>query len=170
MAYAAYESCHDGKDVSFKERDLTRGILGQFNPRADPVAVADTLDELRLKARAHLGEFPDVLLYLVDSENLVHERVLNKKHHEAVQRAGQRAAISIGLLVLCFTCLVGTPGGLERWGPGCFIGISVLYIGIVKAGLFNEAEGAVVCEILLIILLILTTTLAQSWAALHGSP
>jgi hypothetical protein len=162
MPYAAYESSHDGRDFSFDGRDQAGGILGKLSPRVPPVVLAETLDELRLKARAHLGEFPDAFLYLVDSENSVYEIMINKKHHEAIEKAWRYVGISIALLIFCLTCLFcSARGDLAVWGILCFGGISILYFGVVKLGFFNEIEGAVVCEIILILVLILVPAITR---------
>ncbi len=77
MAYAAYKKQRRGAEFSFEKRSEARGILGTFAATTDPIATAETLDELRRKARAYLGDHPDAMLYVVDSESLVHEIMIN---------------------------------------------------------------------------------------------
>lgn len=203
MAYAAYESNRDGTDFSFRERDEGRGILGKLTTDREPVAVAETLDDLRaclrslfgvawascprvagpsrpciftgktlfglvggtplplskqalrLEARAYLGENPEVMLYLTDSEDLVHEILINKKHHAAVNGLARRSRILTALLVLCTTSLLGSAAGFGGWSLVAFAAATTIYLAIIKIGIFNEIEGAAVCEILLILTIVL---------------
>jgi hypothetical protein len=75
MAFAAY----DGREkmIPWRGRDKD-GILGIFEPGdGQPVATADTLDQLEREAWAYLGREPSASLILIDAENRIHERLIN---------------------------------------------------------------------------------------------
>lgn len=157
MPFAAYQARPDGTDFSFEGRDEATGILGVFRPgEAPPVVTAPTLTVLEREARAHLGREPDALLYLTDEQGRVLRIMINEKHHAATERAERRTAVCVALLVFSVTCLVeaslGSPGA---WALVGFVGAAALYALILRAGLFNAIEAAVVCEILLILALLL---------------
>jgi hypothetical protein len=65
-------------------------------------------------------------------------------------------------LVFSVTCLIGASlGSLGAWALLGFVGAAALYALILRAGLFNEIEGAVVCETLLILALLLIPALQR---------
>ncbi|MEX0938716.1 MAG: hypothetical protein WDZ59_12720 [Pirellulales bacterium] len=163
MTFSAYQARHNEMHFSIEGRDDASGILGIFNPNeAKPVLTADTLEELEQEARAHLGKEPDAFLYLTDGGRRVHRIMINEKHHAAIGRANRRTAVSVAILVFSFTCLIGASlaplGTLALLG---FVGTASLYFLILRWDLYNEIEGAVVCEILLIIVLLLTPLLQR---------
>jgi hypothetical protein len=156
MGFAAYESDRIDADVSYGERKEARGLMGKLKPKSSPIAVAENVEELRQKARAHLGEFPDALLYLVDGDMFVLEILTNEKHHEIVRQAVRWQGALAGILLFCLTSflvgavLVGNPAGcLIR-----FAIVTMLYVGILSIKIVNEIAAAVVCEMVLIALLI----------------
>ena len=163
MAFAAYQARHDGTDFVFDGRDDAAGILGTFRPgEAPPVVTAETLEELEQKVRAHLGEEPAAFLYLADGNGHVYRIMINKKYHAAIGSAERRTAISVALLVFSVTCLItASLTSLGAWTLVCFAGAVGLYVLILRVGLFNEIEGAVICEILLILALLLVPALEK---------
>jgi hypothetical protein len=162
MAFAAYQSRHDGTDFSFEGRDEAAGILGQYKPGdAAPVLTAQTLEGLKQEARAYLGKEPGASLYLTDAENRVHGIMINEKHHVALERAERHLVISVALLIFCATCLVAASAGVAgKWALLGFVSTTALYALILRMRLFNVIEGAACCEILLILTMF-------SLAALH---
>jgi hypothetical protein len=152
---------------SFEGRDESAGILGRLTPGAAvPVAVADTLEQLQREARAYLGDEPAAFLYLVDADGGVRAIVINRKYHEATEKAERRTAIATALLVLCVTSLLGaTLGSLGGWALLGFVTAAGLYALILLAGLFNEIEGAVVCEMLLILALLMVSAVQRGRSA-----
>ncbi len=89
--------------------------------------------------------------------------MINKEYHAAIDRRERYVAMSLTIMAFCVTCLVGTAvGGVGVWGLAYFGGVSILYFGTVRVGFYNELEGAVVCEILLILSLILFPLLGRS--------
>ena len=159
MQFAAYQWQNAGTDFSFAGRDETVGVLGTHIPGSTPpVLTAETLEEIKLRARAHLGEEPDACLYITDSGGRVHEILTNRKYHDAKARAERRTAIAVALLVFCATCLVATAlGFVGGWALIGFVGSAVCYATMLRAGLFNEIEGAFVCEIFLVLGLVLVS-------------
>lgn len=162
MTFAAYQARPEGTDFSFEGRDEAAGVLGthQLNDTR-PVATADTLEELERDARAYLGVEPDAVLYLTDGEGRVRRIMTNEKHHTAIERAGRRTAIALGLLVFSVTCLLAAVA-LGAWAVVAFVGAAGLYAVALRAGLFNELEGAVVCEIILILALVMISLWQRS--------
>lgn len=161
MAFAAYQARHDGTDFVFEGRDDAAGILGTFRPGdAPPVVIAETLEELEQKVQAHLGEEPAAFLYLTDGNGHVYRIMINGKYHAAIESANRRTVISVTLLVFSVTCLLAasatSPGA---WTLVCFAGAVGLFALILRVGLFNEVECAIVCEILLILALMLAPTI-----------
>ena len=66
----------------------------------------------------------------------------------------QPATISFSILTFSVTALVGaTIGSLGIWAALILVGAVTLYALFLKWGLFNEIEGAIVCEILLILVI-----------------
>jgi hypothetical protein len=163
MTFAAYQSRHDGTDFSYEGRDESAGILGIFRPNnAAPVVTAHTLEELERKANAHLGKEPDAFLYLTDVDGHVYRIMINAKYHATVERANRRTAISVVLVIFSTTCLIGASlGSLGALALLGFVGVTVLYALILRAELFNEIEGAVACELLLILALLLIPLLQR---------
>ncbi len=124
--------------------------------------MADTLEELRRETRAYLGKEPNAFLYLTDADNRVYEIVSNEKHQAALEIARRHTTISVALLTLCLTCLLGASGGsLGGWAVVCFFSVGTLYALILRARLFNEVEGFIVCEILLILALMVIPVLVR---------
>src|SRR4051812_34863180 len=106
LKYAAYQGGNDGKDFSFTGRDESAGIFGTYiNRGTSPIAIADTLEELRYRGLAHLGKEPSMTLYLTDADGRVYGWLLNKKYHESLDRVRNRFAIAIVLLIFCITGL-----------------------------------------------------------------
>lgn len=160
MTFVAFQAKNDGTDFSFEGRDEDAGILGRHPPsETPPVVTAETLEDLKRKARAFLGKEPDAVLYLADTDNHVYEIMINEKHHAAVESVQRRTAISIALLIFCVTCLLGA-GSLGSLL--CFVGISTLYALILRFRLYNEIEGAVVCLILLFVIIMLIPVLQRA--------
>jgi hypothetical protein len=161
VTFAAYQARGDGPDFSFEGRDEAAGVLGTLRPAdAAPVATAGTLEVLEREAKAHLGSESDAILYLADGGGRVHRIMTNVKHHAAVERAARRTAIAVALLVFCATCLLAAPA-LGGWAQLAFAGAAGVYTLVLRAGLFNALEGAVVCEILLILTLVLGSQLQR---------
>ena len=164
MHYAAYQARHDGTDFSFTGRDDVAGILGTFSPGGvPPVVTGDTLDEVRIRARAHLGEEPGAFLYLTDADGRVYEIMINVKHHRVTEAANRRTAITGAILLFCITCLLATAFGLGAWLAILgFLGAGCVYCLILRVRLFNEIEGAVICEIFLILGLLLIPAIKKA--------
>jgi hypothetical protein len=161
VTFAAYRARHDGTDFSFEGRDEAVGVLGTRRPSGSrPVATARTLEELEREARAHLGIEPDDVLYLTDGRGRRHRIMTNEKHHAAIAGAARRTAVAVGLLVFSVTCLPAAVS-LGAWAILAFAGVAGLYVLVLWLGLFNELEGAVACEILLILALVLVSQLQR---------
>ena|GEM_PF-4804352 len=99
-----------------------------------------------------------MVLYLTDREGRVHQILKhnNKKHLEAIGKAEYRYSVAVALLVFCVTCLFAASFGLEGlWALLSFVGASMLYVMVVRLGIQNAIEGAVVCEMILILSLLL---------------
>jgi len=157
LHYAAYQARHDGTDFSSTGRDEAAGILGTFSPNGvPPVVTADTLDEIRVRARAHLGEEPGAFLYLTDADGRVYEIMINVKYHRATEAANRCTVITGALLSFCVTSLLATALGLGAWWAiAGFLVAACVYCVIMRAKLFNEIEGAAICEIFLVLGLLL---------------
>ncbi len=155
MTFAAYQSRGNGTDFSFEGRDEAAGILGTFRTGgAVPVVTAHTLEELEQAASAYLGKEPDGLLYLTDGEGRVHRMLINEKHHEAIAKAQRHTAIAVAIAVFSVTCLIGASfAALGAWALLAFVGASALYTLFLRTGFFNAIEGAVICELFLILTL-----------------
>lgn len=156
MKFTAYASRADGPHFSVMGRDEAAGILGTLTPNAaPPVVVADSLEALRREANAYLLKEPDALLYLTDADRRVYEALFNEKHHAAKDLASRRHAILTALLVFGATSLIG--GFFGSSGAGALLAFAIssaLYGFFLRAKFLNEIEGALFCEILLIIILI----------------
>lgn len=170
MTFAAYQARHDGSDFTFEGRDDAAGILGTFRVGdASPVVTAETLEELEHKARAHLGDEPDAFLYLTNAKAHVYRIMINKKYQATIERAARREEITVALLVFCVTCLVAASlGSLGVWALVGFVCVVGLYAITLGVGLFNEIEGALVCEILLILALLFIPALEKLRTQLHS--
>ena len=160
MRFAAYEQRRGTVDFSFEGRNDAAGILGSCTlSEATPVVTACSLEELKREVRAYLGTEPAAILYLTDGDCRVYEIVINKKHHAAVDKAERRLGISVALLIFSITCLLAASlGSHGAWALLLFAGVVSIYGLIVGTGISNEIEGAVTCEILLILTLLLTPT------------
>lgn len=160
LKYSAYQSRNDGTDFSSEGRDAAVGIRGRhIHNGATPIATADTLQELQHEARAYLGKVPEASLYLTDADDWIHDTMINEKYHEATGNAAVRTAICIALLMFCMTALIGAALGFPaRWALLSFIAATALYAAILKAKMYNEIEGAVICEMLLILISVMIST------------
>lgn len=141
-------------------RDESAGILGKRLPSEEPpIATAPTLEELEREAWAYLGKEPDAHLLLTDSEGNVRALMSSVKHHEAIAiaRAEGDYVISVVYLIFSLTCLLGVAlGGVSGTvALLSFVGVVSLYILMLRTKFMNEAEGALVCEIMLIFVLLL---------------
>ncbi|MCW3097087.1 MAG: hypothetical protein JWL77_2705 [Chthonomonadaceae bacterium] len=157
MAFAAYDGRGRGMKTAYENRDNAAGILGTFHPGEDqPIATADTLDQLEREARAYLGSEPSALLYLTDADYRVRRILVNEKYHEETRKAKQKAVKAIIVLVFCFTCLVGASlGSLGIWPLVAFVGALALYALFIISELLNEIEAAIPTELLLILCIII---------------
>jgi hypothetical protein len=157
MAFAAYRRRSDETAYTWEGRDEAAGIIGRRTPSEEPpFATAQTLEELKQEVWAYLGKHPDAFVYLADSEGNVRATMHCEKYHEAVARANSWTIITAVLLVFSITCLIGAwslpHGAVALLG---FIGAVALYALMLRTGFQNEIEGAVVCEIFLILILLL---------------
>lgn len=109
--------------------------------------------ELMQPARAYLGNDPEACLYLTDGDGRVYQVLICEKYHQAVERANLRTAIAAAVLLFCVTCLPAA-AGVGGWAVLAFLSVSAFYAVILRAGLFNVVEGAICCEIILILSLI----------------
>ncbi len=150
MTYAAYDSHSDKGIYSYYIRGEPAGVIGKFTPLGEPIVTADTLEELKLKAKAYLGEEPSAHLYLIDSENRVYDSLINTKYHEALERASRRTVNSIILLIFSITSLVAAAAGRHGiWALVGFCGVSIIYLILVWA-FQEEFNAAILCEIMLV--------------------
>ncbi len=159
--FAAYRVEVAGKNLSFEGRDAASGVIGIYSPGdAEPIATAPSLEELVLQSRAYLGNDPDACLYLADGDGRVYQMLICEKYHQAVERANLRTAIAVAVLVFCVTCLPAAVGA-GGWAVLAFLSVSAIYAVILRAGLFNVVEGAICCEIVLILILLAIPALKQ---------
>jgi hypothetical protein len=166
MAFAAY----DGREKMVPRRCRDKaGILGIFDPGEDqPIATADTLDQLERESWAYLGCEPSAILYLTDAEYGIHDILINTKYHEAMSKAEQKIANVTIILVFCLTCLVAASlGSFGRWALVAFLGVLALYALVVIVGLFNEIEAGILTEILLIATLFVTPAIQVYYEHSH---
>jgi hypothetical protein len=148
MVFAAYDGRE--KRVPGRGRDKA-GILGIFDPGEDqPIATAETLDELERESWAFLGREPSAILYLTDAKYRIHDILINTKYHAEMEKARQIYAIVTIILVFCLTCLVAASlGSFGKWPLVVFMGALVLY-GLCATIGIKELEAAVLIEIVLI--------------------
>jgi|GEM_PF-5590240 len=160
MPYAAYSSTSPGPQFSFENRNEARGILGTLAGTGEPVVTADSLDDLRLRAKAHLADHPEHSLYLTDADKRVYDIILCQAYHEAIERRENYIAVVSAVCVFAVTCLVAMAfSGMGFWGLVIFLGAAGLYLTIVKFRINNALELAVGLEINLIVLLIMAARL-----------
>jgi hypothetical protein len=164
MTFAAFQARHDGTDFSFEGRNESTGVLGIYYPaESTPVFTANTLEELEREARVHLGKEPSAYLYLTDDGHRVYRIVFNESHHATVEKGERHITIAWALLVFSVTCLVGASlSSLGVLPLLSFVSVAALYAFILRVELFNEIEGAVICEILLILALLLIAALQHA--------
>ena len=160
MKFHAYVSSSPSTKFSFEGRDDAKGIRGKLESASTPVVDGDSLDDLRQKARAYVAQCPSAVLYLADADKMVYETMIDKEYHDAKARAVKRKVMAGAILVFGVTsvsCIVAKAMVLEAlW---MFAGASVLYLVVVLTRVFNEIEGALVTEILLVLALALVPIL-----------
>jgi hypothetical protein len=158
--FRAYVDEGNSIRVSYEQRDVSAGILGNVTTEVPPIGEAETREEIITIANAHLGQDPGALVYITDQQNRLLEIVGNKKYHESIAAHERRLCIGWALFFLCVVSFVFTIAeGLNWYGFGLFVGIAALYIGCVKLRLYNEIESAVVCTIILVLILLLIPAL-----------
>ncbi len=171
MTFAAYLANDFRSRFSVEGRDTAAGILGVYDPRGDsPITTAETLEQLEREAWAYLGREPEVTLYLVDADGRVHRIMINEKHHAIrhkysaeMETVRRWTAILAALLTFAMTCLIAASVSVLGACPLVgFIGAVAFYTLLVRAGLFNEIEGALLCEILLILFLLMMPAVQQA--------
>ena len=164
MSYFAYSEDIIHDQAYFVGRDEAAGILGTIKPSSDPVAVADDLEALEIKALAYLCQKPGGLLYLTDPNGRVYRTLYNVKYAEAVANGDKKSGMCPALLLFCVTAFIGSMfnGPAAWWVVGGFVVASLLYIISVLSGFFNELEGAIMPEIILILALILVPAFAKA--------
>jgi hypothetical protein len=152
-----------GGVISFEGRDEAAGVLGRFTPRnATPMLAADTLEKLEHDAWAYVGKEPDACLYLTDKDDRLYKIILNQQYHQAAGKAERRLTVAIVLLVFCITCLLtASLGSLGIGALLCFVGVVALYAFIVRMEMFNTIEGAVLCQLLLVMALFLVSAVQK---------
>lgn len=171
MTFAAYLTNDFRSRFSVEGCDTAAGILGVYDPHGDsPVTTAETLEQLEREAWAYLGQEPEVTLYLVDAEGRVRRIMINEKHHAIrhkywaeIDNASRWTAILAALLTFAMTCLIAASVSVLGAFPLVgFVGAVAFYTLLVRAGFFNEIEGALLCEILLILFLLMVPAIQQA--------
>jgi len=143
--YFAYSSRAGPWTMSFAEGSAPGEVLPRLQTGAAPFAVADDLATLEEKAYAHLGRHPDDSVHLTDAAGQVHKTLRNESHWQSLKRQTRLHARAWALLAL----------GRGVAGLGLFALATLMYLGVVPGGIENELEGAVLCEIILILALVL---------------
>ena len=156
MSLHAYPSRNGSVVVSHDNYDDTNGTLGRLVSKPDSIGDAESLDHATEIAFAHLGREPSDAVYIADDEDIIRKVVFNDAYHRERENSERWVCMSIALLVLCLATFIGTIvtdagfGGLVLFG-----GIAVLYSLVVRTGIQNEVEGAVVCFILVVLIFLL---------------
>jgi hypothetical protein len=147
-------------------RDESTGVQGTLNPSQPPMFSGTDLASAEMFAKAHLGAEPGDFLYITDNQFRVRRSMINKKHHAAIEKAYKWTVLGYGLLIICFACLATAAGSqLGAWPLMAFVAIGLIYVAVVRLGLFNEIEGLVLCLILLLFAIILLQS--HSHAVIH---
>jgi len=125
-------------------QDEATGILGPFDPeKAQPVATADTLNQLELEAWAYLGHEPSATLYLTDTDHHLYHILKSEKYHTEtekydaeMERAEKICTMVTISLLFCLTCLVAASiGSYGIWPLVLFIGALVFYGLLTSLGM-----------------------------------
>ena len=160
--FAAYQS--DGSEFSWDGRDTSQGILGKLVTNTSPIAEADTLEDLMPQALTYLGQEPEAMLYLTDLDNHVREIVINKKHHDHTERLRNHIFVLVALLMFCLTGLLASATSpFNAWIVLSVVGISILYLAVVRFQVLNRIESAVICEAILILGWLMAVALLRKW-------
>ncbi len=154
--------------IDYSARDESAGIIGSVENLPEPLASAETKEELTEIAYAHLGRHPADSLWLVDSENRLHDIIFNRTYEE-------ESSAYIGSLCMAWTCfllaavalLLTIVFDLGYLGLILLATFVALYVAMVRGKVFNEVEGAVVCSIGLIFTILLISAIADFREALQ---
>ena len=156
MSFFAYAASHGCIKIDYTTRNEAAGVIGSLASRPDPVATADDRDSITERAYAHLGRSPSDLVYIADSDGLLYEIIINRAYSDERDVQEKWHFIAWSLLVMCITCFLATLTlGLGFKGLFLFAGVTALYLLVVKTGIQNEVEAAVLCLIILILVCIL---------------
>ena len=152
MQYLIYLSMRGVPQIDYAARDKEAGILGSLREVPDPLLKADSIAEAVEKAYAHLGRNPADLLFLADSNNLLHDILLNRQYHRdcnSLRRGKLRgwACFTLALFSLVLTASLG----LGSLGLVICAAAIALYLLLLLTRAFNEIQAGFVCFILLIV-------------------
>ena len=148
MQYMIYNS-NETISINYNARDIDNGIIGSLDGSHEAVGTAATLEDAIEAAYAHVGRFPNDLLYVVDSNRLVYDMVTNNQYHDDQTSAAKSLFIAWASFTICVLSFVFTAiTGLGMVGILLFVAILAVYLCMVRYGPFNEIESLVVCIVL----------------------
>lgn len=153
----AYHVHGDGElVVPYAERDEARGVICRLTAKSASIGTSESLEDAIEIGYAYLGRHPSESIYIANDADEVHKFLINHKYfaqREALEKSG---CMGKALLVLCCVSFAGSvPLGVGLGGLALFATIALVYVFVVRTGIENEVEGAVVC----LMILILTLTL-----------
>jgi hypothetical protein len=156
MAYHVYVHRDGELVVSYVERDETRGVIGRLTAKSASIGTSESLKDAVEIGYAYLGRHPSESICIANDADEVHESLVSHEYiaeREALQKSG---FIGKALLVLCCVSFAGSVAlELGFVGLAVFAGIALVYVYVVRTGIQNEGEGAVVCLIILVLIFLL---------------
>ena len=169
MQYTIYNS-NETISINYNGRDMDNGIIGSLDGAHEAVGTCVTLEDAIEAAYAHVGRFPNDLLYVVDSNRLVHDIITNKQYHDERTSSAKSLFIAWASFTICALSFAFTAfTGLGFAGILLFGVILAAYLCMVRYGPFNEIESLVVCIILSTLLVALIPAVSKIWNAAQNA-
>ena len=163
MKYKAVQTAPHN-NMRFECRDEAKGVLGKFDSVDDAEILfeGDSREEMEQRIKQYFYDGRNRITYLCGTDNLVYGIYL---HHGEADAQSKQSAQTTLLYCLCFIVTLGLGAsavvlGFHLGRPpvlamAMIASSASLYLAVVKSGILNEIEGAVVTTVLTILAWIL---------------
>ena len=151
-------------------RDEHDAMNAKIVAKQEPIAYAESRDEINELAYGFLGRHPSRSVHIARFDDEVCETLWCEKYHDELARQASWHAIAWVLMANCLLAFVLTVVlNLSWFGVVAYLGFVVLYLVVVKLGIQNEIEGGLLCTLMLTLTLVCFSHVSSNLRE-HRSP
>lgn len=162
MKYATYVRTDDTLRIDYTQRDADCNTIGRLEMAPDALAISGSLDDAIDAGYAYLGRHPDASICIADLDGNVYSTLICDDFHETRTSLQTEAFMAWACCTILFLGLF-TTAGLGWLGVCLTVFATLLYVLMVKYGVFNEVESAAVCIILFVLMALLIPAVRQAY-------